>query len=130
MKTLTLAILALSSVLWAKDNFKLIHTNDLSTLLSSKNEKLVVYDVNGEKTRKEDGVIPGAKLLSSPNKFDVAKELPAAKDSKLVFYCANTKCTASHMAAERAFENGYTDVNVMADGIQGWKKAGKPVSTM
>jgi len=31
---------------------------------------------------------------------------------------------ASHAAARRAVEAGYTDVSVMADGIVGWKKAG------
>jgi rhodanese-related sulfurtransferase len=34
---------------------------------------------------------------------------------------------ASHEAARRAVANGYTNVAVMADGIEGWHKAGKPV---
>jgi rhodanese-related sulfurtransferase len=33
---------------------------------------------------------------------------------------------ASHEAARRAVKAGYTDVNVMADGIAGWKAAGQP----
>jgi rhodanese-related sulfurtransferase len=32
---------------------------------------------------------------------------------------------ASHEAARRAAEAGYTDVSVMADGIKGWNDAGK-----
>jgi rhodanese-related sulfurtransferase len=36
---------------------------------------------------------------------------------------------ASHEAARRAVEAGYTDVSVMADGITGWRKAGKPAET-
>ncbi len=31
---------------------------------------------------------------------------------------------ASHEAARRAVKAGYTDVSVMADGIEGWKNAG------
>jgi rhodanese-related sulfurtransferase len=31
---------------------------------------------------------------------------------------------ASHEAARRAVKAGYTDVSVMADGIQGWRDAG------
>jgi len=32
---------------------------------------------------------------------------------------------ASHEAARRAVEAGFTDVSVMVDGIQGWNQAGK-----
>jgi rhodanese-related sulfurtransferase len=84
-----------------------------------------ILDANGDKTRTEDGIIPGAKLLTSSSEYDIARELPAAKDSDLVFYCANTKCMASHSAASRAMNAGYTHVAVLADGIQGWKAAGQ-----
>ncbi len=83
-------------------------------------------DANGQETRAKFGVIPGAVLLSSSSQYDVSKELPAKKDAQLVFYCANTKCTASDAAAKRATEAGYTDVNVLRDGIAGWKGAGQP----
>lgn len=33
---------------------------------------------------------------------------------------------ASHEAARRAVEAGYKNVDVMADGIVGWKAAGEP----
>jgi rhodanese-related sulfurtransferase len=33
---------------------------------------------------------------------------------------------ASHGAARRAVAAGYTDVNVMVDGIMGWDAAGQP----
>jgi rhodanese-related sulfurtransferase len=33
---------------------------------------------------------------------------------------------ASHEAARRAVEAGYTKVDVMVDGIMGWKAAGQP----
>jgi rhodanese-related sulfurtransferase len=35
---------------------------------------------------------------------------------------------ASHEAARRAVKAGYRDVNVMADGVMGWRHAGKPVT--
>jgi len=35
---------------------------------------------------------------------------------------------ASHEAARRAAAAGYTDVNVMADGIKGWNDAGEPTA--
>jgi len=33
---------------------------------------------------------------------------------------------ASHEAAGRAVEAGYTNVSVLKDGLQGWKAANKP----
>jgi rhodanese-related sulfurtransferase len=83
-------------------------------------------DANGEGTRRKLGVIPGAVLLSDSDTF-TASELPADKQRRLVFYCANTHCGASHEAASKARAAGYTDVQVLPDGIAGWAKAGKPV---
>jgi rhodanese-related sulfurtransferase len=33
---------------------------------------------------------------------------------------------ASHQAARRAVDAGYTDVSIMPDGIKGWNEAGQP----
>jgi rhodanese-related sulfurtransferase len=84
-----------------------------------------VLDANGAATRAQFGIVPGARLLTSSSRFDVATELPADKASTLIFYCANTECGASHSAAERAALAGYSDVNVMPAGIMGWKAAGQ-----
>ena len=91
----------------------------------TKAKKATPVDANGKETRATQGVIPGAVLLTSSSQFAV-EELPKAKDTKLVFYCANEKCGASHAAAKRAMQNGYTDVAVLPDGIAGWKQAGQP----
>lgn len=93
----------------------------------TKEKKATPVDANGPQTRDSQGVIPGAVLLTSSSQYDV-KELPSDKNAKLVFYCANEKCTASHAAARRALENGYTDVAVLPAGISGWKQAGQPTS--
>jgi hypothetical protein len=95
-----------------------------------KEKKVTVLDANGADFRKQHGTLPGAVLLSHFNQYDAAKELPAAKDAKLVFYCANMQCKASHAAAKRALEAGYTDVNVLPDGLLGWKKAGQPTASV
>ena len=89
----------------------------------------VVLDANGSSTRAQFGIVPGARLLTSSSRFDVATELPANKGSTLVFYCANSECGASHSAAERAVAAGYSDVNVMPAGIAGWKQAGQATAT-
>jgi rhodanese-related sulfurtransferase len=85
-----------------------------------------LYDANGDRTRKEYGVIPGAVLL--PNSRDYALGLlPSSKATRLVFYCASSWCGAAETAAERAESAGYTVVSVLPDGIKGWTEAGLPV---
>jgi rhodanese-related sulfurtransferase len=93
----------------------------------TKGKTVLAVDANDASTRKAEGVIPGAILLTSSSQYDV-KELPSDKATKLVFYCANQRCGASQGAAERALEAGYVDVAVMPEGIVGWKKAGQPTS--
>lgn len=90
----------------------------------TKAKEVTPVDANGKETRTSQGVIPGAILLTSSSEF-AAAELPANKDAKLVFYCANEKCTASDSAAKRAMGLGYTNVAVLPAGITGWKKAGQ-----
>src|SRR5262245_15741701 len=47
---------------------------------------IAVFDANGERTRHEMGVVPGARLLSSSARYDITTELPPAKNTALVFY--------------------------------------------
>jgi rhodanese-related sulfurtransferase len=84
-------------------------------------------DANGTPLRQKMGVLPGALLLTD---MDAIGELPADKAKPLVFYCANTACSASHYAAEKAIAAGYTHVQVMPDGIAGWVKAGKKTQSI
>lgn len=86
---------------------------------------LAIFDANGDKTREKMGVIPGATLLTDYAEYDTSK-LPEKKDTKLVFYCANEMCKASHKAANRAASAGYSDVAVLPAGIKGWKASGQP----
>jgi hypothetical protein len=75
----------------AFDTFKLIHVSDLAASIANpKSGVLMIYDANHPDTRAQYGVIPGAHLLPSADGFSVAQELPADKNAKLVFYCANT----------------------------------------
>ena len=86
-----------------------------------------VFDANNAGTRQQMGVIPGATLLTGYSDYPLTV-LPADKASQLVFYCANEQCMASHMAASRATDAGYTNVAVLPAGIAGWVSAGKQVT--
>jgi hypothetical protein len=72
---------------WADEGFRVIHVNDLAGMIAQHTQNLFIYDANPTSTRERDGIIPGAQLLPSLD-YDV-DELPAKKDAKLVFYCAN-----------------------------------------
>ncbi len=69
--------------------FKIIHVQDLADLLAKQPKNIWIYDANPPRVREKEGIIPGAKLLSSSSSYDLG-DLPGAKDSKLVFYCHNT----------------------------------------
>lgn len=103
-----------------------LSVSEVAALVQAKSATVV--DANDAETREEQGVVPGAVLLSSSRGYSLS-ELPAAKDSKLVFYCGGTACRASDNAAKRAAEGGYADVSVMRAGIRGWKSAGQQTET-
>ena len=89
-----------------------------------KNGKVHVFDANGDKTRHELGTLPTATLLTSSSEYDLSV-LPKDKSASLLFYCANTHCTACETAAKRASGAGYKNITVMRAGIMGWSKAGQ-----
>lgn len=96
--------------------------DEVAALLAEK--KAHVFDANSDKTRQKFGKVPGATLLTSAKEYDLGI-LPEDKAAKLVFYCSNTMCSAAGKGAKRAVVAGYTDVNVMPEGIMGWKDSGK-----
>lgn len=110
---------------FAKERFRSIHISDLEAM-QAKGGGVTLLDANVEGTRTGVGLIRGARPLSSHDRF-AQSELPSDLGAPLVFYCANTMCTASHIAAERAIGFGYKNVSVMVDGVYGWQKAGKPL---
>ena len=71
------------------DKFAVIRVDNLASLMNDPNSHVNIYDANGWGLRSTAGVIPGAHLLTSDDKYDVAKELPPDKSAKLVFYCAD-----------------------------------------
>ena len=101
---------------------KKVTVAELAKMTSAK--QVAVLDANDNAFRAKNGVIPGAILLTSSSEFAVS-ELPAKKDTKLVFYCASSMCSASHGAAAKAVSAGYTDVAVLPDGLMGWKSSGQ-----
>jgi rhodanese-related sulfurtransferase len=110
----------------AVQSIREVKITEVAQILKEKNG--VVVDANGEETRREFGVIPGALLLTSHKDYSLS-ELPQDKSTNLVFYCGGTQCRASDAAAGRAAGSGYSHVSVLRDGIRGWKSAGQATET-
>jgi rhodanese-related sulfurtransferase len=108
-----------------------VSVDELARMLA--HDDCQAVDANGDLTRRRMGVIPGAVLLGDTDSPASAvpawiDQLPGDKARSLVFYCANTACSASHEAARKAITAGYTHVKVLPEGIAGWVKAGKQTS--
>jgi rhodanese-related sulfurtransferase len=99
-----------------------VSVSDVQQFVSAKTANVTIVDVNDDETRRDKGMVPGATRLSSYDKYAMS-ELPADKNSTVIFYCYNSLCPASALAADRAIDAGYKDVRVMKAGIVGWKAA-------
>lgn len=96
-----------------------------STQDVAQDDKLVVINVL-DKSLYDDCHIKGSINIAFE---DVEDYLQRRKgdDIELIFYCSNRRCTASHYAAKKAVELGFSDVLVYVDGTAGWYQAGLPV---
>lgn len=100
---------------------KSVSPADLNELVASK--RVTVFDVNSPHSWMKAHV-PGAKNLDAQG-FGAA-DLPADKNSALVFYCSNPLCRKAPIAAKRAKQMGYENVRVLSAGISGWLAAKLP----
>ncbi|MGH7779663.1 MAG: hypothetical protein ACREQR_07535 [Candidatus Binataceae bacterium] len=73
----------------APANIHVIHVKDLVKLMADPNSHVHIYDANPPSVRESEGMIPGARPLSSSDSYNVADELPSKHNAKLVFYCHN-----------------------------------------
>jgi hypothetical protein len=71
------------------DSFTVIHVADLAKLLANPDARVHIFDANPPEVRVSEGLIPGARPLTSSDHYDIAGELPRDKHAKLVFYCHN-----------------------------------------
>lgn len=117
-----LATLLFTGFAYANNEVKEISVKEVQQFVDSKAKNVAILDANNDNARTDAGVVSGAILLTSYNQYAIT-ELPKDKNTTLVFYCYNSYCQASHVAAERAIEAGYKDARVMKAGIVGWNAA-------
>jgi len=72
-----------------QQKLRMIEVSDLESMQKDPKSPPTLLDANEPDFREKNGVIPGAKLLSSFDKYEPARELPADKNAPLVFDCAS-----------------------------------------
>lgn len=69
--------------------FKIVTVAQLQKMLAKPDSHLHLYDANPWGVRESEGMIPGARPLTSADDYSVASELPSDKSAPLIFYCHN-----------------------------------------
>ncbi len=84
---------------------------------------MVLIDSRPKRKKYDKGHIPAALSLPDSQFAKMQDQLPADKNTPLVFYCGGLKCRLSHKSAKKAIELGYTKVKVFAEGYPAWVAA-------
>ena len=96
-----------------------------------KKANVVLIDSRPKRKKYDKGHIPMAVSIPDSQFDKMTDQLPADKNTPLVFYCGGLKCRLSHKSAKKAIEQGYTNVKVFAEGYPAWVAAyGKGDSTV
>src|SRR5665213_1197097 len=120
-KMLLLAALVLCTAGLSAAGFPTITIPQLKTAIDQ--HAAVIFDVNGTDSWQQ-GHVPGA-IDYIANEGRIASLLPKDKSALVVAYCANPHCPAYLAAATAAKKLGYTNVQHLTAGIEGWKAAGE-----
>ena len=124
-KLLALIAVAVLAVNVQAGEYPDISIGDLEKAIKAGKGKVILIDVNGKNSYKK-GHIPGAVLFS--NKEALAKQLSKVKKNTLVVaYCGNPRCSAYKRGATAAAELGFKNVKHLSAGIQGWVRAKRQV---
>ena len=80
---------ALALAAESKEKVRLIEMSDLESMQKDTRSPVTLLDANEAEFREKNGIIPGARLLSTFDTYDLRTELPADKNAPLVFYCSS-----------------------------------------
>ena len=106
---------------------KVIATEELKALLDTAGGPHVVIDARNPEEYQEVH-IQGAINIPVSKFKEFQHLLPQDKSVQLIFYCNGVKCGKSNRAANKAYEEGYTNILVYAEGMPVWEEKGFPLS--
>ena len=105
----------------------MIHVADMKKLFDDKSA--VFVDVRGSGAFKEAHIPTAVNATIDQLQKRIPPEL--SKSKLVVFYeagGADDSCTTSKTAGRLLMQNGYKEVKVFKEGLEGWKKEGLPVA--
>lgn len=83
-------------------------------------ENAMIIDARPRRAKYDKGHIPMAVSIPDSQFDKMTDQLPADKDTLLIYYCGGPKCKLSHKSAAKAQSLGYTNVKVFEAGFPGW----------
>ncbi len=105
----------------------MIHTADMRKLFETKSATFV--DVRGKAAYKEEHIPSAVNATIDQLEKKIPPEL--SKNKPVVLYeagGADDSCTTSKTAGRILMQNGFKEVRVFKEGLEGWKKEGLPVA--
>lgn len=91
---------------------------------------LKIIDARREKEYWEQHIEGALSLPATEVNAKTLEEVVINMDTKLIFYCQNTKCTASEIAASKAIGAGYKYVYVYSGGMEDWISHNYPIQQL
>ena len=85
-------------------------------------DDVMIIDSRPKRAKYNKGHIPLAVSIPDSEFDKHIAELPADKNTLLIFYCGGLKCPLSHKSAWKAEKLGYKNIKVFAEGFPGWMK--------
>ncbi len=120
------ALLSVASMAAASD-FAAVTTDEVKKFMDQK-EKMVLIDARTPEEYREAHII-GAVNIPEKDFEKAAAQLPADKDTLLVFYCNGVKCGKSKRVAQKVEPLGYTAILIYKEGIPVWEERNLPLVT-
>ncbi len=109
----------------AEAPYKVITAEELKAM-QEKSSSLLVIDSRGGKHFDGEMIKGAVNLPVKETNAESLAKLASDKKTDIVFYCTNTECPASKLAAYKVHAAGYTSLYKYPGGIEDWKSKGFP----
>lgn len=121
-------IILFSSLAMAEEKpFKTIDAAKLEEMQKS-DSGMVLIDSRSSKYFDGEVIQGAVNLPASDTNADSLAKIASVKSTTIVFYCQNTACPASELAAYKAAAAGYKSLYKYPGGIEDWKNRKLPVT--
>ena len=108
-----------------KTEIETVSAENLKKMMDDKAHFILIDARKAEDYNKEH-IVSAISLPATDVNSETLQKIAPEVTTKLVFYCQNLRCQASHIAASKALGAGYKYLYEFGAGIDGWKELGLP----